>query len=122
MRRALARWFLRRLTRPRRRYRHFADNDLRKLKATIRPGDVLLVDGNQRVSQAIKYLTMSTWSHSALYVGDALLTRDAATRNELQHRFGREARHLVGRRWSKGVVVSPLAKYADLTSLCRPVG
>jgi len=33
---------------------------------------VLLVEGNTRVSAAIKYLTQSTWSHAALCVGDAL--------------------------------------------------
>ena len=38
----------------------------------LQPGDVLLVEGNTRVSVAIKYLTQSTWSHSALYVGNAL--------------------------------------------------
>ena len=35
----------------------------------MRPGDVLLVEGNSRISTAIKYLTQSTWSHAALYVG-----------------------------------------------------
>ncbi len=39
------------------------------LLATLRPGDVLLVEGHSRVSTAIKYLTQSTWSHAALYVG-----------------------------------------------------
>ena len=38
----------------------------------LRPGDVLLVEGNRRISVAIKYVTQSTWSHAALYVGDAL--------------------------------------------------
>ena len=78
--RALSSWFVRLLTQPRRRYQHFVENVPEQLKATIRPGDVLLVDGDQRVSQAIKYLTMSSWSHSAIYVGDALLApgrRDA---------------------------------------------
>jgi len=43
------------------------------LRACIRPGDVLLVEGRTRMSVAIKYLTQSTWSHAALYVGaDAL--------------------------------------------------
>ncbi len=123
MRRAFAGWFLRRLTRPRKRYRRFVYNEPGKLKATIRPGDVLLVDGDQRVSQAIKYLTMSTWSHSALYIGDALLGRDAATRGENQRRFGRESRHLVVEALvEKGVVVSPLTKYADFNvRICRPV-
>jgi len=40
------------------------------LAATVRPGDVLLVEGSSRVSTAIKYLTQSTWSHAALYVGE----------------------------------------------------
>ena len=39
------------------------------LAATLRPGDVLLVEGLSRFSIAIKYLTQSTWSHSALYIG-----------------------------------------------------
>lgn len=40
------------------------------LAACVQPSDVLLVDGTSRVSSAIKYLTQSTWSHAALYVGD----------------------------------------------------
>jgi hypothetical protein len=40
-----------------------------KLAACLRPGDVLLVEGNTRISTAIKYLTQSTWSHAALFVG-----------------------------------------------------
>lgn len=43
-----------------------------QLLACLRPGDVLLVEGNSRVSAAIKYLTQSTWSHAALFVGDHL--------------------------------------------------
>lgn len=39
------------------------------LASVIQPGDVLLVEGNSRVSVVIKYLTQSTWSHAALYVG-----------------------------------------------------
>jgi hypothetical protein len=35
----------------------------------LQPADVLLVEGTSRVSSAIKYLTQSTWSHAALYVG-----------------------------------------------------
>ncbi len=38
------------------------------LAQTLLPGDVLLVDGRQRVSTAIKYLTQSTWSHAALCI------------------------------------------------------
>lgn len=40
-----------------------------RLLACLQPGDVLLVEGNTRISTAIKFLTQSTWSHAALYVG-----------------------------------------------------
>jgi len=38
--------------------------------ACLAPGDVLLVEGSSRISTVIKYLTQSTWSHAALYVGE----------------------------------------------------
>ena len=43
--------------------------DLVTLRRILRPGDVVLVEGRARISTAIKYLTQSTWSHVALYVG-----------------------------------------------------
>jgi hypothetical protein len=122
--RPLADWFLREITRPRRRYRRFVYNDPQKLKARIEPGDVLLVDGDQRVSEAVKYLTQSSWSHSALFIGDALLRRDETTRRETLRRFGRESRFLIVEALvEKGVIVSPLLKYVDFNvRICRPIG
>jgi hypothetical protein len=38
------------------------------LRDSLRPGDVLLVEGDSRISGIIKYLK-STWSHAALHVG-----------------------------------------------------
>jgi hypothetical protein len=35
----------------------------------LKPADVVLVEGKSRISTAIKYLTQSTWSHAAIYVG-----------------------------------------------------
>ena len=123
-RKFLADWLLRRLTRRRRHYRRFADTDMEKLKAAIAPGDVLLVEGDQRVSQAVKYLTTSSWSHSALFIGDALLSRDPALARETRRRFGRESRYLIIEALvDKGVIVSPLTKYAGYNvRICRPVG
>ncbi len=46
-----------------------------RLQACLQPGDVLLVEGHSRISTAVKYLTQSTWSHAALYVGPAALDR-----------------------------------------------
>ena len=116
-------WFIGYITRPREEYRRWFFNDPVRLKSRIRPGDVLLVEGDQRVSQAIQYLTMSPWSHSAMYVGSALL-RDPERRPEVRRRFGSEARYLVVEALvESGVVASPLTKYIDYNiRVCRPIG
>src|SRR6266446_2002837 len=50
-------------------YEPFTRSDPDALRASLRSGDVLLFEGNNRISGVIKYLTQSTWSHAALYVG-----------------------------------------------------
>ncbi len=83
------------------------------LQSTLRPGDVLLVEGTSRISLAIKYLTQSTWSHAAVYVGDALVGK----------RSGSPAGALIEADLQRGVIVVPVAKYAIAnTRICRPVG
>ena len=116
-------WFVQYISRPREEYRRWFFNDPVRLKSRIRPGDVVLVDGDQRISQAIKYLTMSPWSHSGIYIGSALL-RNPAGRVEVRRVFGSEARYLIVEALlDEGVVVSPLVKYIDFNMrVCRPVG
>lgn len=118
-----AAWFVQYLTRPREEYRRWFFNDAVRLKSRIRPGDVVLVEGDQRVSQVIKFLTMSPWSHSAMYVGSALM-RNPEDRANVRRVFGREARYLIVEALvESGVVVSPLVKYIDYNiRVCRPVG
>lgn len=49
------------------------------VQACLEPGDVLLVEGSSRISTVIKYLTQSTWSHAALYVGEGGCPGSAAS-------------------------------------------
>src|SRR5712692_5747910 len=58
------------LSKPIRQGTQVATHSYEFLAATLRPGDVLLVEGNTRISVAIKYLTQSTWSHATFFVGD----------------------------------------------------
>jgi len=96
-------------------------NDFDQLKSTIRKGDVLLVDGDQRVSAVIKYLTRSSWSHAVLYIGDELLRRGGDLERRARERFGDDAEHLIVEALFDGVVASPLGKYIDYNvRLCRP--
>ncbi len=110
------------LTKPLNSYEQRVPNNLAALKKTLRKGDVLLVEGNQRVSQVIRYLTQSSWSHSTVYVGDHLLHGDPAMAAELRERFGEDAEHLlIEAEVGAGVIASPLSKYERLNiRICRP--
>jgi hypothetical protein len=122
--RGLSRFAVKLLTKPVARYSLTIPNDLAALKRIIRKGDVLLIEGNERVSECIKYLTQSCWSHSCLYVGDEPLRRDPELKRELTERYGDEAQYLmVEALIESGVVVSPISKYVDFNlRLCRPHG
>jgi hypothetical protein len=122
---ALREWITERVTRfldePVGHYEQHHPSDLEALKRQVRKGDVLLVDGDLRVSVLIKYLSHSPWSHAALYVGDELLRRGGAMRTLAEEHFGSEAEHIVVEAVLEGVVASPLSKYADHNvRLCRP--
>ncbi len=94
-------------------YEPFTPSDPEQLRSIIEPGDVLLVEGNNRISGIIKYLTQSTWSHSALYVGPI----DGAQEEDGEPHVLIEA--YVG----DGVISAPLSKYFSYhTRICRPVG
>jgi len=104
---------LRYLAQPTGRYAPFFAPDPAIVRRTIQPGDILLVEGNSRLSAAIKYLTQSTWSHAALCVGER--PADAAA--------GGEPNVLLEAEAATGVVTVPLSKYVRFhTRICRPVG
>jgi cell wall-associated NlpC family hydrolase len=91
----------------------FVSADPVALRRTLRPADVLLVAGGNRLSTAIKYLTQSTWSHAALYVGNAIAAPLDAP----------DGHTLIEVNLGEGCVAVPLAKYDCYhTRICRPVG
>ncbi len=66
-----------------------------RLYRLIQKGDVVLVEGELRISQLIKYTTQSPWSPSALYVGDELLRRGGRLREQALASFGELADRLL---------------------------
>jgi hypothetical protein len=108
---AIGRAIGRYLSEPVRRYRPLTTSAPELLASTLQPGDVLLVEGNTRVSAAIKYLTQSTWSHAALYVGNVLCGPEA----------GEDPPVLIEADMVGGIWAVPLSKYAAFhTRICRP--
>jgi cell wall-associated NlpC family hydrolase len=111
LKRRLGRYLVERLERPSPGFQPYAYGDPAALRRALRPGDVLLVEGSTRVSITIKYLTQSTWSHSALYVGDALGD------------VGDDPRCLVEANLGEGVVAARLSKYDHVhVRICRAKG
>ena len=116
-------WIVRILVKEHRGYRQRSPNDIEALRAVLRPGDVILVEGSQRISEVIKYLTQSSWSHAALYVGDAVTKRGGQLARDAHEQFGEEADFLlVEATVEYGVAPAPLSKYVDHNlRICRPV-
>lgn len=92
------------LNKPRPSYKPFSLLTEDQLRSTLKVGDLILVEGNSRISSAIKYLTQSTWSHVCVYIGEqpnlhALLEADLV----------------------EGVTTVPLNKYDGFNlRICRP--
>jgi hypothetical protein len=94
-------------------YEPFTPPDPEALRAAIKPGDILLIEGRTHIAGVIKYLTQSTWSHAALYVGPI----------DGQTSTGGEPCSLVESNLEAGIISVPLSTYfAYHTRICRPVG
>jgi Permuted papain-like amidase enzyme, YaeF/YiiX, C92 family len=86
--------------------------DLALMRQILQPADVVLVEGNRRISTAIKYLTQSSWSHAAIYVGD----RGGVDAEGRTHAF-------VEADMEHGVHAFPIEEFEGLhLRVCRPVG
>jgi hypothetical protein len=109
----IGRRILRYLNTPSRRYAPFFSPPIEVLRHSLKPGDILLIEGNSRLSAVIKFLTQSTWSHAALYVGDA--AKGSTTDGE--------PNVLLEAYSEVGVALAPLSKYEQFnTRICRPIG
>jgi len=112
IRQAVGEWLSQYINKPIRNYQPFAISDPERLAASLKPCDVLLVEGDRRVSTAIKYLTQSTWSHAAMFVGSMLGKGDDYMSSPL----------LIEADIRQGVISVPLSKYAGFnTRICRAV-
>lgn len=97
------------LSKPRPGYERLSRTSLQDVMDVLQPGDIVLVDGNSRISTAIKYLTQSTWSHACLYVGADPCDPEQPS--------------LIEADLTQGVILVPLSKYEQYNiRICRPVG
>lgn len=99
--------------------------DFGRLGFELRTGDVLLVEGRSRVSEVIKVITQSPWSHSALYIGRLYDITDPDLRATIQYHYDGDPQEqlVIEALMGRGTIISPLSAYRhDHLRICRPTG
>jgi hypothetical protein len=104
---------------------HLSDYD--RLQYEVRPADVLLVEGRSHVSDIIKNITLSAWTHAGLYIGRLHDIEDPATRRYVLDHMHSDPDPgdplVVEALLGEGTVISSLARYEGYhLRICRPKG
>lgn len=100
-------------------------SDFGEMRQHLRPADVILVEGRTRVASVIRAVTLSSWTHAALYVGRLNELQDRELAESVRHTtdFAEDEQLILEAELGKGVIVSRLSRYAhDHVRLCRPSG
>lgn len=99
--------------------------DFDRICESLRPGDVLLVEGCSRVSTVIRHITHSAWTHSSLYVGTAEEIRALGMWDEHLEAYEQDPHQplIVESLLGEGTILAPVSKYRENhLRICRPVG
>ena len=100
-------------------------SDFDRIRHELKPSDVLLVEGRSRISDVIKVVTQSPWSHAALYIGRLHDIENEESRAALSRRsaFPPSTQLVIESQLGAGTLVRALTEYAhDHVRICRPVG
>ena len=95
------------------------------LHATLKPGDVLLLEGRSRIGAIIKIITRSSWSHAAICIGTLNAIKDDNLRNKVSEHWqgDPDVMLLVEAEIDRGTVVTPFSHYLDYhMRICKPIG
>lgn len=99
--------------------------DFDLLSYEIRPCDVLLVEGQSRVSEVIKTITQTNWTHAALYLGRLHDIKDPGMRAIVKEHYQGEPGEqlLIEALLGRGTIITPLSRYKGYhLRICRPKG
>lgn len=99
--------------------------DFDQVCQSLRPGDVLLVEGRSRVGTIIRHITHSPWTHAALYIGriSEIQVPELRRRVLQEYRGPFHAPLMVESLLGEGTIIAPVAKYqTNHLRVCRPVG
>ena len=100
-------------------------SDFERIRHEIKACDVLLIEGRSRVSEVIKLITQSNWSHAVLYIGRLHDIEDPQLRERLSKYYhgGADRQLIIESELGMGTVVRALTSYeGEHMRICRPRG
>jgi len=100
-------------------------SDFARLRHELKACDIVLVEGRSRVSEVIKLVTQSSWSHAALYIGRLHDIEDTQLKETLEYfyRGPVDKQLIIESELGVGTVVRPLSIYEEEhLRICRPRG
>ena len=103
--------------------RQFPLSDFERISHELRPCDVILVEGRSRVSDVIRWLTNSPWTHAGLYIGKLHDLEDDDLKALInKHYDGQPSdRLIIESLLGFGTIVRPLSVYEqEHLRICRP--
>jgi len=96
------------------------------IEKLVKPGDVILIEGNSRVSGIIRSLTHSPWTHAALCIGKVVDIKNSDTLNLIRTQYKNGSQKtclLIESEIGAGTIISPLSKYKKYhIRVLRPKG
>ena len=99
--------------------------DFSRIRHEVRTGDVLLIEGRNRISHIVQRITQSPWSHAALYIGHIHNIDDPKLREYIQQNYkgSLSEQLLVEAMIGEGTIIVPISKYKEEhIRVCRPTG
>jgi len=102
-----------------------APYDFNQLRQELQPGDVLLIEGRSRISNIIRSVTQSPWTHAALYIGRFHDIEDNNLKKKISNHLKKRenTRLVIETMLGKGTIVTPLIHYKNThLRICRPTG
>ena len=86
--------------------------DFSRLRFEVRPCDVILVEGRSRISEVIRTITLSRWTHAVLFMGRLSDIENEETRSHVKSFYpgDPDEQLIIESLIGDGTVISPLIK------------
>ena len=100
-----------------------AINNFEHMLGELQPADVVLFEGRSRVGEVIKIITLSQWTHAALYIGTQgdLKNPDALALVKKHYQGDPSLPLVIESLLGFGTIINPITNYTeDNLRVCRP--